>query len=367
MKILLIGNYLSDRQESMLRFATMLQVGLVRWGHSVRSLHPEPIIGKQAAGNGLGKWLGYIDKFAIFPSQLRQAIAWADVVHICDHSNAIYTQYLQDIPHVVTCHDLLAIRSALGEFSEHQTKWLGRQLQQAILKGLERSQRIACVSAQTQEQLLRLTRIDPQRVSIIYNGLSYPYTPMTEAESRQRLDSLGISSQERFILHVGGNQWYKNRLGVLAIFNYLRQHDPDLSLVMAGQPFNAQMHQFIQTHHLETQVKELVAVENEDLRALYSEAIALLFPSLQEGFGLPIAEAQACGCPVITSDRPPMTEVAGAAIYIHPDDPEAAAREIALHLPQILKLKPLGQINVKRFHPDKMLQSYIALYQELGK
>ena len=84
-----------------------------------------------------------------------------------------------------------------------------------------------------------------------------------------------------------------------------------------------------------TQVRELVSVQNEDLRALYSTATALLFPSFQEGFGWPIIEAQACGCPVITSNRTPMTEVGeNAAIYINPDSPEEAAREIAKHFPK---------------------------------
>ena len=70
----------------------------------------EPFFGKiKPSASGLGKWLGYIDKFFLFPLDLRQAVEWADVVHICDHSNAVYTKYLQNVPHLVTCNDLLAI------------------------------------------------------------------------------------------------------------------------------------------------------------------------------------------------------------------------------------------------------------------
>ncbi len=368
MKILLVGNYLPDRQESMQRFAKMLQVGLVQLGHEVRLIRPEPFFGRiRPSGNGLGKWLGYIDKFLLFPRQLGQAATWADVVHICDHSNAVYIKYL-NLPHVVTCHDFLAICSALGEIEENPTKWTGRQLQSMILQGLKRSQRLACVSEQTAKELIRLAKVDPSIVSVIYNDLNYLYTPMEKAEAEERLDYLGISSNSPFILHVGGNQWYKNRLGVLAIFNYLRQQ-PNLSnlyLVMAGQSFTKQMRQFIQDNSLETQVKELVAVENEDLRSLYSTATALLFPSLQEGFGWPIAEAQACGCPVFTSDQAPMTEVGGdAAIYINPVCPEQAAIEIAKHLPNASKLKQAGPINVQRFKSQKMLKSYVEVYQEI--
>ncbi len=369
MKILLIGNYQPDQQESMQRFANMLQAGLAQLGHEVRLIQPEPFFGKiKLSASGLGKWLGYIDKFLLFPSQLRRAASWADVVHICDHSNAMYTKYLQNVPHLVTCHDLLAIRSALGEIKENPTKWTGQQLQQIILSGLKRSQRVACVSEQTRTELIRLAKLNPDIVSVIYNGLNHPYAPMEKAEVDERLNSLGISSDSPFILHVGGNQWYKNRLGVLSIFKCLsQQHNLlDLYLVMAGKPFTNQMHQFIQKNSLKKQVIELLAVENEDLRALYSAATALLFPSLQEGFGWPIAEAQACGCPVFSSNRAPMTEVGGeAAIYINSECPEQAAREIAKNLANVSKLKQAGLINVQRFTPLRMLESYIKLYQEI--
>ncbi len=369
MKILLVGNYLLDQHESMQRFANMLQVGLVQLGYEVRLIQPEPFFRRLSpSGKRVGKWLGYIDKFLLFPCQLGRVLSWADVVHICDHSNAIYTNFLQIVPHLVTCNDLLAIRSALGEIKENPTRWTGQQLQHLILKGLERSHRIACISEQTGTDLIRLTKINPDIVSVIYMGLNYSYSPMEKVEADERLEFLGISSNSPFILHVGGNHWYKNRLGVLAIFNYLRQQPElsDLLLFMVGKPFTDRMHQFVQGNSLETKVRELVAVENEDLRALYSTATALLFPSLQEGFGWPIVEAQACGCPVFTSNRAPMTEVGGeAAIYINPDCPEEAAREIAKNLPNVSKLKQAGLINVQRFTSQTMLESYIKLYQEI--
>ncbi len=372
MKILLIGNYQPDQQESMQRFANMLQIGLIELGHKVRLIRPEPFFGKiKLSAGGLGKWLGYIDKFLIFPRrELRQAASWADVVHICDHSNAVYTKYLQNVPHLVTCNDLLAIQSSLGEIKENSTNWTGQQLQKMILSGLKRSHRVACISEQTKRDLLRLAEVDFRMVSVIYMGLNYPYAPMEQAEAGKRLNSLGISSNSRFILHVGGNQWYKNRLGVLSIFNYLRQQIDlsDLYLVMAGKPFTNQMRQFVHKNALEKQVIELVAVDNKDLHALYSSAIALLFPSLKEGFGWPIAEAQACGCPVFTSNRAPMTEVGGdAAIYINPDSIEEAAREIAKNLPNTTKIKNAGMINVEQFSTQKMLNSYITLYNKLCK
>jgi len=199
--------------------------------------------------------------------------------------------------------------------------------------------------------------------------LNYPYSPMAATAVQERLEALGISKDLPFILHVGANHWYKNRLGVLSIFYYLRQKlvNPELYLVMAGQPWTPEMRQFVSTHDLKEKVFELSGVDNEDLRSLYSSATALLFPSWQEGFGWPIIEAQACGCPVFTSNRAPMTEVGGtAAIYIDPDDPAAGAAAIADRLPNLATLKQAGFINVQRFTAKAMVESYIQLYREVA-
>jgi glycosyltransferase involved in cell wall biosynthesis len=368
MKILLIANYPPDHIQSMNRFAQILETGLTELGHQVHVIRPQPWIGRlQPSSKGLGKWLGYIDKFLIFPNTLRQELSWADVVHICDHASAVYTKYLQKVPHVVTCNDLLAIRSALGEIKENHTRWTGRQLQKMILNGLNQAQRVACISEQTKIDLMRLSSLRFSTISLIHMGLNYRYFPMKISEAKRRLEALQIPQKCQFFLHVGGNTWYKNRLGVLSIFYYLLQKHPKIEyhLVMVGQPFTIEMHQFIKKYNLSQTVTEMVGVDNEDLRALYSSATALLFPSLQEGFGWPIIEAQACGCPVITSKCPPMTEVGGeAAIYINPTNPEEAAETIANCLPKLESFKQKGMLNAKRFTPEKMIFSYIELYQD---
>ncbi|BAZ68257.1 MAG: glycosyltransferase family 4 protein [Pelatocladus maniniholoensis HA4357-MV3] len=368
MKILLIGNYQPDSIESMNRFASMLEIYLNQFGHQVRVIHPIPHFGRLNLPSQLfKKWLGYIDKLILFPSQLREALSWADVIHICDHGNAVYTKYLRNIPHVVTCHDLLAIRSALGEFTEFKTKWTGKQIQQMILKGLDQAQKIVCVSEQTRSDLLRLSSLSESAVSLIPMGLNYPYRPMATTEAKQRLKYLGIPQDSQFILHVGGNYWYKNRLGVLAIFDklMLKLQHPDFYLVMVGKPMTVEMRQLITVRNLTHKVIDLVNVDNESLRSLYSSATALLFPSLYEGFGWPIIEAQACGCPVFTSNRPPMNEVGGeAAIYIEADNPEIAAEKIVSYLPRLEEFKLQGFVNYQKFTAEGMIEKYIEIYRQ---
>ncbi|NDJ24021.1 glycosyltransferase [Nostoc sp. B(2019)] len=371
MKILLIGNYQPDAIQSMDIFAAMLENYLTQFGHQVRVIRPTPYLGSlHLFPNVFKKWFGYIDKLILFPLNLRSIISWADVVHICDHGNAIYTRYLQNIPHVVTCHDLLAIRSGLGEFPEYKTGWTGKILQQMIVKGLNQAQKVACVSAQTKSDLIHFSNLNENAVILVPVGLNYPYTPMAALEAKQRLKALGLPQYCRFILHVGANHWYKNRLGVLAIFSQLmlKLKQPEWYLVMVGKPMTDEMHKFIQSHKLVQRVIELVEVDNENLRALYSSAAALLFPSLQEGFGWPIIEAQACGCPVFTSNRPPMNDVGGeAAIYIDPDNHQDTAEKIVLCLPKLEMLKPKGFVNSQKFTAHNMISQYIELYQQAIK
>jgi glycosyltransferase involved in cell wall biosynthesis len=370
MKILLIGNYLNDRQESMQRFAAFMVKGLTEAGHEVRLLRPPSVAGQLwTSAEGVGKWLGYGDKFALFPLVLRCAVKNADVVHVCDHSSAIYTRYLESVPHIVTCHDLLGVRSALGEVPQNPTRWTGRKLQRLILKGLTRAQHIACVSDATRSDLLRLARISEQRVSRVYNSLHYPYSPMATYDAKLRLRKLSVEPSQPFILHVGGNQWYKNRLGVLRIFAVLRKFSTGraLKLVMVGEPWTKEMRDFISENGMGDLAMELTGVANEDLRALYSMATMMLFPSLYEGFGWPIVEAQACGCPVATSNQSPMDEVGGdAAIYIDPKAPESAAAILKQALERASCMRQPSIANAARFRTG-MIDSYLSLYHRVLK
>ena len=119
MRILIIGNYLPDKQPSMQRFTGLLIEGLSSRNHELSVLRPKRIcnmFGDQRTG--LGKWLGYIDKYILFPITLCLRSQRFDLIHVADHSNAIYLPLLGSKPSITTCHDLLAVRAALGEFPE---------------------------------------------------------------------------------------------------------------------------------------------------------------------------------------------------------------------------------------------------------
>jgi glycosyltransferase involved in cell wall biosynthesis len=367
MKILLISNYVLDKQESMLRFTDVLEKSLKKFGHDVRIVRPEPVFGKlKPSAQGIGKWLGYVDKYVLFPAKLKKTKDWADVIHIIDHANSVYIRLVNKKPHIITCCDFLAIRSALGELKENHTKITGKILQHVILNGIKKGKRFACISEHTMDDLIRIAKIDPKNASVIYMGQNYRYSPMKKSSALNRLKKFGVDFQ--FFIHVGNNNWYKNRIGAIRIFEELIRK-PEFShynLVMVGKSFTNGMKDFIFRSGLNNRVIELVGVADEDLRALYSSAAALIFPSSQEGFGWPIAEAQACGCPVFTTNRAPMTEVGGnAAVYFDPENPKKAAEIIAQNFGKVKQMKKKGLINVKRFSTEKMIRKYIELYKKI--
>jgi glycosyltransferase involved in cell wall biosynthesis len=371
MKILLVGNYLPDRQESMQRFTAMLYSGLTRLNHDVRIIKPEPVFGNlKPSGQGLDKWIGYTDKFLLFPQKLQQAASWADVVHICDHSNAMYVKYLQSVPHLVTCHDLLAVRGALGEDTDCPASITGKVLQRWILKSLQQSRLVACVSSYTKYDLEKLVKDTTflKRIRLVLNGLNHNYQPLSTHETDARLAKINLDLSKPFILNVGSSLRRKNREGVLKIFAKVKEQWHG-QLVFAGEALSAEQVELAEKLNVKEHIVQIIKPDNYLLEALYNRAFAFVFPSKCEGFGWPIIEAQACGCPVICSDRTSLPEVVENSALIRPVEDEVGFAVDILLLRDPIKRELLidkGWNNVKRFSLEKMIDQYNQLYIELS-
>ena len=382
-KIVLIGNFLPDRQESMLRFEHAIAGGFAGRGLPVEIWRPEPIFARwvrEYRYRGFPKYLGYLDKFVLFPRSIRKRLrrsAPATVYHIIDHGNAVYARHFRDVPLVVTCHDLLQVRSALGEFPQNPLTRSGEKYQRWILNGLGRVRCIACVSEKTRTDLLRLTALPAAAAHVILNGLNYQYHPVPAIEAIPILDAAlrrqnlkwpgAFNRRPRFLFSIGGAQWYKNRTGLVSIFGELKKHlGSTHAFLYAGPPFDAEQESLIEKLGLRGSLLRLSQLSNEELRVAYSLADALVFPSWEEGFGWPIAEAQACGCPVFTSNRAPMTEVGGAAAgYFDPADPIGAAQVIVNGLTLPEALRTAGLLHARRWNAQLMLDAYLKLYDRL--
>ena len=186
---------------------------------------------------------------------------------------------------------------------------------------LRRSDRLLAISQATRTDAIKLLYLDPDAVSVAYPGIDHglfcPGRSGDLAEQQRVRQRYGITGD--FFVYVGDTDWRKNLTRMLEAFERV---SGEVSLVLAGK--RAAQDQavagMIRQLGLEARVILTGFVPEEDLPPLYGSALGLLFPSLYEGFGIPVAEAMACGCPVITSTISSLPEVAGdAALLVNPE------------------------------------------------
>jgi glycosyltransferase involved in cell wall biosynthesis len=377
MKVLLIGNYAPDRQQSMLRFEAMLHRELSRRGAEVRTIRSEPApalsLLDRIGPNAIRKWRGYFDKYLLFPRHLTEVLRKIDpstVIHVVDHSNSVYLSAHQNVPWIVTCHDLLAVRGALGEEPSCPATAFGRQLQRRIVRGLERAFGIAAVSDATLRDVERLVAAPAsQRRRTIPLGFGYPYRRQDTASALRALTRLDSVPWHRpFLLHVGSNLARKNKPAIIRILRRIADRWPG-NLVFCGAPLTPELARLAENADISHRVFSVVDLSEAELESVYSLAHALVYPSICEGFGWPVIEAQACGCPVICSDRTSLPEVAGegALVFALADELGMADAIVSMENSETRQaLLGRAERNVRRFSAGRMIDEYCELYSQVG-
>ncbi len=354
----------------MLRYAEMMRDGLMEAGHEVTLAAPRQVLnsaGRPAAG--IWKWIGYLDKYMLSPGDIARAAQEADVVHVCDHSNAVYVPGRPRKPYVVTCHDLLAVRGALGEDTDCPATFSGRQLQKIILKGLRRASAVACVSGATLRDAQRLLGNYAGKLVVSPNSLNYPYRKLDTQTVRKRLiEARTRADSGPYVLSVGSNLRRKNRETAIRAMAAIAASWSG-QIVFAGHALSAELRSLASELGVMNRVVEVPNPSNELLEVLYNGALALLFPSRFEGFGWPVIEAQACGCPVICSNVEPLPEVAGGgAILCDPDDHAAfgqAVLEVAGCERRRDELVRMGLANAGGYGRAPMIGRFVSLYEQV--
>jgi len=375
MKVLLVGNYVPDGQASMQAFSRVLERELPDHGCEMRVAAPPRRVQWVAPSSRLWKWLGYIDKYVLFIPSLVVQARWADVVHICDHSNGMYVRWVKSKPTVITCHDVIAVQAAKGMVAGWSVGWTGRLFQRLIASGMAKADLIACVSNATQRALLGLQLADSRRVTTVLNGLNDKFSVLQPGEAQQLIGRLGLVANDRYLIHVGMDLPRKNRNAVVETFIALQRRaaeagaDPVVNrLVLVGPQLSPEATRLASKHGVADRITVLQDLSHQELRALYGRATALLFPSLQEGFGWPLIEAQACGCPVFTSDLTPMNEIGGEGVcYVDPHDPEAMACAIEQAEGRFDEMRALGLLNASHYSAKKMVTNYLAAYRRVSE
>jgi glycosyltransferase involved in cell wall biosynthesis len=356
MQILLLRHYPPVEGPSMRAFADQIALGLRRRGFRVRELTAPVLLGRLLPRpHAAAKWLGYIDQFLIFPPWLwlqTRLLPRASLCVLADQALGPWLPWLGGRAHVVHCHDLLALEAALGLQPFHRVSPSGRCYQRWILQGFQRGRCFLSVSAATQSALERYLPQRPLLSSVLYNPLPPRFAVLPREQALAVGQVLPLLDGQPFLFHIGSN-WYKNRLGLLAIWEHLHQLGLPQHLVLVGTADAALEAWLKQRPQLRPWLHGLEHTSDEVVVALYNFAAALLFPSHAEGFGWPILEALACGCPVITTNRPPMTEVGGEAVTTIPPAPpppeplEAWARQGAQQVKMVLTRSPAEQERIR--------------------
>lgn len=372
-KVILIGNYKPDNQESMFRFQSMLEAGFEESNVSVEVWYPTLFFGRlfKTTLSGIGKWFGYIDKWVIFPLVILFKRSSAENVryHICDHSNAPYVSYLPKKRTSITCHDVLAIRGALGHKDAYcPASSTGKILQKWILRNLLKAEKIASVSNFTHNQLVELNGgVSKPGWQVIHNGFNAGFQILENSDWKSTLISSGQQQllEKPYIVHVGSNLQRKNRAMLIKMVAHIADKW-DGYICFTGQVMNEELNALAKTYSLTDRIVEIKKPSHKNLEALINGAQAFVFPSFSEGFGWPVIEAQACGTPVIASNLQPMPEVGGnGAIYADPYSVEEFANSLLeISGADGIKINDLlskSLENIERFDSQLMNSRYLEL------
>ena len=218
------------------------------------------------------------------------------------------------IPSIVTIHDLIFLRHPefYNPIDVRLYTWKFRRT-------LREATHIIAISECTRRDIIEFGQVSPDRISLIYQSCAQRFGAETDAAMLQQV-AHHYQLPQRFILNVGTIEARKNVLQAVQALPYLPS---DVSLVIIGRPtpYTQQVVAFAQRHQLQQRVRVLHGVPDEHLPALYAMAEAFVYPSVYEGFGIPIIEAIRCGLPVVACSGSCLEEAGGPdSIYVKPGD-----------------------------------------------
>lgn len=268
---------------------------------------------------------------------------------------------------VVQIHDLSFLR-----VPQAAPPGLGDWLKRAVPASVGRADHVLADSRATRDDLLELCDL-PSRsaISVLYGGVDARFRPASGAAQEAVLRKYGLP-QRSFILSVGTLQPRKNHGRLVEALGLLRRAGLDVQLVIAGGAgwLSGPFHRQLQESGLRQYVWLPGYVDDDDLPALYSAATVFAFPSLYEGFGLPVLEAMACATPVVTSNLSSLPEVAGdAALLVDPLDLEALADAIrrAIEDGELRRrLICAGLERARQFTWSRAARQLLQVYRDLG-
>lgn len=335
---------------------------------------PHEFVAYFASEKSAESWRGRYDNVTVrvlgASSSLPRLLAELPVRAVVDRLDLLHVQYVappaRSVPVVATVHDI-----CYEFYPEFFSRSEVLQFRTAIRWTARRARRVITISENSKRDIVNTYGISPDDVDVSYLGVDLDrFRPATEnAEVESTLVEYGI--QKPYVLAVGNLQPRKNLPRLIDAFVDLKRRRPDLphTLVLVGKPAFRHSDVFgrVRRHGLEEQVIFTGYVPDEDLPTLYRSADVFAYPSLYEGFGLPVAEAMACGTPTLASDRSAIPEVVGdAAVLIDPESTRSMSEGLDLILsnPELAaKLSERGVRRARNFTWDATARGTLVAFE----
>jgi glycosyltransferase involved in cell wall biosynthesis len=286
-------------------------------------------------------------------------------VDLLHHPFTVITPPGLTIPSVLTFHDMQH-----EYYPEFYPAWELKKKQRTYRRSVEQATRIIAISRHVKESLVERYGADAEKIDVIYPGCGAEYRPM-ENTALLRETVARYSLEKPFIFYPAATWPHKNHMTLLSALRLLRESNAfDGNLVLTGISKQSQHHVIseIEKKDLSDVVKILGYVPSDELPRLYNLARILIFPSLFEGFGLPIVEAMACGCPVICSNVTSIPEVAGdAGVFFDPLSAADMAEKIRLVWQDKSLRDDLGRRGLERakeFNWKKTVEQTVEVYKK---
>ena len=325
MKLIINGDFLAKPKTGMGQY--LLQIlEHQKWDYEIIILIPEYLKSSvKHIPQSIQKQIQYIPTWytrndliaqilwekTVFPKavlRLKADIVWSP------HSSL---SYIPQIPHIMTVHDVIYWR-----LPEYIPNWKVGIYVKLLKKSILRANKIITVSQFSAQEIENIFNIPAKSISVIYNS-----------SSKLAVKHSDFEEQEKYIFYEGGLDIRKNVPQLIEAFRIIAPKFPELQLYIAGNYFESPLipdiSALIAQYNLEDRVKLLGYISDEDMIKYIQQAEILVYPSLYEGFGIPIIEGWSLGTPVITSNIGAMKEVGGdAAVLINPNSAKSIAKGI---------------------------------------
>lgn len=266
-----------------------------------------------------------------------------------------FLKFIGDKPFVLTYHD--AVKDKFGEKYGHVDNTSSTQKQVLF----NRAAHIIAVSENTKKDLIELFQIQADKITVIHHATHFRNLAVP--------DTFQIQTPGSYLLYVGSRDSYKNFGTFLHALAPLLRNYPSLKLLCGGGgPFTVDEILLIEQLELTSQVIHYV-VNDLILYRLYQHALAFVYPSLYEGFGIPILEAFAAGCPVVLSNRSCFPEIAqDAALYFDPESAVSIRQQVESILvdPELRQyLRQKGYLRQEAFSSEQMAKQTLEVYRRV--